>query len=144
VFLLYTNIFLHYIRGDALSRQIEARYGLLSALPVPLLSVVCEGEIRALAEEFGWGEAKRRALEGLLGYFNVVPLLPFTDIIENYVEVSEFSRKAGRVLGKNDLWIAATAKTTGATLLTTDKDFDHLAPALLARDWIDPVMTTTT
>ncbi len=76
-------------------------------------------------------------MEALLARFTVYPL-PFANVIEKYVEVSEFSRKAGRVLGKNDLWIAATAKTTGATLLTTDKDFDHLAPALLARDWINP------
>ena len=41
-------------------------------------------------------------------------------------------------MGKNDLWIAATAMATGATLLTTDKDFDHLDPTFLTRDWIDP------
>jgi predicted nucleic acid-binding protein len=36
------------------------------------------------------------------------------------------------------LWIAATAHATGARLLTTDHDFDHLDPTFLARDWIDP------
>jgi len=41
-------------------------------------------------------------------------------------------------MGKNDLWIAATAAVTGATLLTTDRDFDKLAPRFLAREWIDP------
>ena len=29
-------------------------------------------------------------------------------------------------MGKNDLWIAAAAHVTGATLVTTDADFDHL------------------
>jgi predicted nucleic acid-binding protein len=29
-------------------------------------------------------------------------------------------------MGKNDLWIAATASVLDATLLTTDNDFDHL------------------
>jgi len=43
-------------------------------------------------------------------------------------------------MGKNDLWIAATARTTGATLLTTDKDFDHFDPALLPQEWIDPTL----
>jgi len=80
-------------------------------------------------------------METLLAGLTVFPL-PFANVIENYVAVSEFSRRAGRVLGKNDLWIAATARTTGATLLTTDKDFDHLAPTLLARDWINPATTT--
>lgn len=34
--------------------------------------------------------------------------------------------------------IAATANVTTATLLTTDKDFDHLDPSYLSRVWIDP------
>lgn len=29
-------------------------------------------------------------------------------------------------MGKNDLWIAATASVLEATLITTDKDFGHL------------------
>lgn len=31
-----------------------------------------------------------------------------------------------RSMGKNDLWIAATASILSAKLLTTDNDFDHL------------------
>jgi tRNA(fMet)-specific endonuclease VapC len=29
-------------------------------------------------------------------------------------------------MGKNDLWIAATAHVLDLTILTSDKDFDHL------------------
>ena len=29
-------------------------------------------------------------------------------------------------VGKNDLWIAATAYVTNSKLVTTDNDFDHL------------------
>ncbi|MET3125260.1 putative nucleic acid-binding protein [Arcicella rosea] len=29
-------------------------------------------------------------------------------------------------MGKNDLWIAATASLLNLTLVTTDSDFDHL------------------
>lgn len=29
-------------------------------------------------------------------------------------------------VGKNDLWIAATAQVTNSKLVTTDRDFDHL------------------
>ncbi len=137
LYLLDTNILLAYVRRGDLFQRIEAAYALTSAVSVPGISIVTEGEIRALADEFSWGKAKREVMETLLAGLTVHPL-PFANVIENYVEVAEYSRKAGRVLGKNDLWIAATAKTTGATLLTTDKDFDHLAPALLARDWINP------
>jgi tRNA(fMet)-specific endonuclease VapC len=41
-------------------------------------------------------------------------------------------------MGKNDVWIAATAKATDVVLLTTDKDFDHLHDVLITRIWIDP------
>ncbi|MBU6120983.1 PIN domain-containing protein [Hymenobacter siberiensis] len=35
---------------------------------------------------------------------------------------------SARNMGKNDLWIAATALYFGVELHTTDKDFDHLGP----------------
>jgi tRNA(fMet)-specific endonuclease VapC len=35
---------------------------------------------------------------------------------------------SARNMGKNDLWIAATAFLFGLTLVTTDHDFDHLHP----------------
>ena len=42
-------------------------------------------------------------------------------------------------MGKNDLWIAAAASAMNSTLVTTDKDFDHLQPAYISSiDWIDP------
>lgn len=44
-------------------------------------------------------------------------------------------------LGKNDVWIAATAAVRRATLLTTDRDLDRLAPRFLTREWIDPDTT---
>ncbi len=41
-------------------------------------------------------------------------------------------------MGKNDVWIAATASVVEAVLLTTDADFDHLDPRFLKRIWLDP------
>ncbi len=114
-------------------------YGLLSSSTRPIVSIVTVAELQVLAREFSWGVKKRLDLENLLSYFDVIPI-PFAGIIDAYVEVSDFSRRAGRAMGKNDIWIAATTIETGATLLTTDKDFDHLDPALLTRHWIDPVL----
>ena len=34
--------------------------------------------------------------------------------------------KSAHKMGKNDLWIAATASVHIATLISTDNDFDHL------------------
>jgi hypothetical protein len=52
-------------------------------------------------------------------------------IVTAYGEIDHFTenvQKPARPMGKNDLWIAATAHVTGAALLTSDGDFDHLAP----------------
>jgi len=40
-------------------------------------------------------------------------------------------------MGKNDIWIAATASVYGLTLLTTDKDFDHLNEVHVNLEYID-------
>ena len=57
------------------------------------------------------------------------------DVIDRYAEIDAFSQgklkdaplpMTTRNMGKNDLWIAATASVINATLLTTDKDFEHL------------------
>jgi predicted nucleic acid-binding protein len=64
------------------------------------------------------------------------------DILDAYGEIDHASRTSGRSMGKNDVWIAATAKVTKATLLTTDVDFDHLHGTHLDRIWINPGATT--
>ena len=40
-------------------------------------------------------------------------------------------------MGKNDLWIAACAAATRATLVTLDRDFEHLAEQVDVA-WFDP------
>jgi len=65
-------------------------------------------------------------------------------LIQMYATLDSFCESVGQPLGKNDLWIAATAAVIGATLLTIDRDFDRLAPQFFARDWIDPDTYTAT
>ena len=48
-----------------------------------------------------------------------------------------------RNMSKNDLWIAATAYVTNATLVTTDKDFDHLNEFIKVT-YLDPLTLKTT
>jgi tRNA(fMet)-specific endonuclease VapC len=48
------------------------------------------------------------------------------EVLNAYAELDAYSESNGRRMEKNDLWIAATAKVAGATLLTADRDFDFL------------------
>jgi tRNA(fMet)-specific endonuclease VapC len=59
-------------------------------------------------------------------------------VVVAYGEIDTASHSFGHKMGKNDLWIAATARVLGLTLLTTDKDFDHLHPTWVDREWVDP------
>ena len=137
-YLLDTNILLAYVRWQALAQYIETTFQLGQQHPAPIISIVSEAEIRVLAEQNEWGAFKMRILEEkLLDFLTVVPI-PYRDIVAAYVEIDAYSRRHGRVMGKNDVWIAATARVEGATVLTTDRDFDHLHPHLIQRIYVDP------
>lgn len=140
LYLLDTNILLALIRGSRLGQYIDATYRLLQQLNRPLLCIVSEGEMRSLAVQFRWGPRKVQAMERLLLQVRIWDLSR-AGIIPAYVQVDLASRAypaGARNLSQNDLWIAATATATGAILLTTDKDFDHLHPTHLQRIYIDP------
>jgi tRNA(fMet)-specific endonuclease VapC len=137
LYLLDTNILVHQVRRDAVGERIRKIYSPLLAEPRPLISFVTEGELRSLSFQLGWGNDKTEQAHFLLTYFQRATI-ETEEVLQAYALIDTFSERMGRSMGKNDLWIAATAHTTGATLLTTDKDFDHLDSVFLKREWIDP------
>ena len=133
-FLLDTNIILIYIRNEKTKMWIDKTYKPLSIENIPLISVVTMGEIRSLSIRNNWGKPKNQALEKLLNLFLIADINS-EDIIQRYAEIEAFSQNklpekplnnTPRNMGKNDLWIAATASVTNSKLMTTDNDFDHL------------------
>nr|WP_309690025.1 type II toxin-antitoxin system VapC family toxin [Armatimonas sp.] len=139
LYLLDTNIILHYARRSVVQQKIEPEYRLLSRSEIALVSYVSEAEARTMAAYREWGKPALTQLEFVLGAFRTVPIEQ-EEILKAYTEVDVYSRTQGIKMGKNDLWIAATVRVTGATLLTTDMDFDHLEGIMLAREWIDPIV----
>ncbi|MCW3051997.1 MAG: hypothetical protein JWN14_1167 [Chthonomonadales bacterium] len=138
LYLLDTNILVHQVRRDAVGERIRRLYAPLLTEPRPLISVVTEGELRSFGFQVGWGQEKTDQAHYLLTYFQRVTI-ETEEILQAYALIDTFSERIGRSMGKNDLWIAATAHVMGATLLTTDKDFDHLDGQFLKREWIDPL-----
>ena len=136
-FLPDTNILVHYARRSPLYLRIEASYGLAHCIPPPIISIVTRGETLSLAAQFGWGQTRREELQQIMSRFVTINL-DTPGLVEAYAELDAYSLSIGRKIGDNDLCIAATARVTNALLLTTDRDFDHLHPAFLQRDWIDP------
>ncbi len=138
-YLLDTNIILHYARRSVVQQKMEPEFRLLSRNEVALISYVSEAEARTMALYREWGKPTLQQLAFVLGAFRIVPI-EHEEILKAYIEIDVYSRKQGVKMGKNDLWIAATARVTGATLLTTDMDFDHLDGVMLTREWVDPIV----
>ncbi len=136
-YLLDTNILLAWIRWSPLAQYLRAYYQLDTLTLSPIISVVSEAELRVLAGENNWGESKMRNLEKLINYLAPVPI-PYKSNVAAYVALDIYSRQHGCKMGKNDLWIAATAMVEGATILTTDKDFDHLPQSMVKHVFVDP------
>ena len=137
LYLLDTNILVHYVRNDALALWLERSHFVMSGPDEPLISVVVEGEMRSLALQFGWGKRRLDRLTELLDHALIVPL-DFPGVVDAYARIDAYCRSAGTPLGENDTWIAATAAATSARLLTTDRDFQRLDPTLLSTTWVDP------
>ena len=133
-YLFDTNILIHYIRRSPLFYDVERQYDPFGINNRPLISIVTVAEIKSFATQSAWGEKRWIELYKMLGKFTVIEVRNGI-LIDRYVQIDAFSQNklpqqplglTPRNMGKNDLWIAATASVLGAKLLTTDGDFDHL------------------
>ncbi len=129
-----TNIVLSFLRGSRVKHFVERVYSPFGSENTSVISVVSVGETRAFALKNKWGNERCKKMEDFLVKFAVADINA-EDVINRYAEIDAFSQGrlegkklnlSARNMGKNDLWIAATASILDATLLTTDNDFDHL------------------
>ncbi len=135
-FLLDTNILLACLRGHELYLQIEKEHSLAGRDAAILISVVTKAEMMSLAKQNHWGEKKVRQLDSLLAKIIVIDINEADQVMmDAYATIDAFSQgrlgnktlgTSARNMGKNDLWIAATAHVTHSSLITMDGDFDHL------------------
>jgi tRNA(fMet)-specific endonuclease VapC len=138
-FLFDSNIILHYIRQSELSRSVEVDLNPFSPENECWYCIVSKGEMRSIAIQNQWGIKKRQRLEDF--FEELIPADVFAeDVINKYAEIDAYSQNklpgkslghTARNMGKNDLWIAATASVLDAVLITTDMDFNHLEGAFL-------------
>ncbi len=136
-YLLDTNIVVALVRNNALGKYLDRTYRLTAASFDFHLSVVTLAEARALALKFGWDSAKQASLTNILALFTPLGLF-YQNVIDAYAEIDADSEAKGYKMGKNDLWIAATARVHDLTILTTDHDFDHLHGIWVDREWVGP------
>lgn len=141
--LLDTNILLFAIRDS--SNQFISQFINPDSQEL-YTSLASLAEINSIALQNHWGERKLLKLENLLSQ---IQLIEITEIlVDTYIQIDAFSQLRNpifsqytfatpRNMGKNDLWIAATAALLNLVLVTTDDDFDHLMPHFLQVKKID-------
>ena len=119
IYLLDTNILIHYLRKSSLADYVERTYKPLVPSPTttPIISAVIHGELESLALQNNWGEPRKLELQLLINKFLIVDIR-VKAIINRYAEIDAYSQGklkgqpligSARNMGKNDLWIAATA-----------------------------------
>jgi len=99
--------------------------------------VVCTSII--VTAELRYGAAKRGSerlsaqLEEVLGALDIIPFESPADKI--YADLRALLQKTGRLIGSNDLFIAAHALTLGCVIVTDNiREFERV-PGLLVENW---------
>ena len=123
-YLLDTNILLHWIRGNKVAENIEGQFHLRASPFRPQICEVTLGEIEAFARDAKWDVSRRGKLKELKRDLISIGISDYR-IVESYADMSSLARAKGWAIfhDKNDLWIAAATRVTGARLLTMDKGF---------------------
>jgi predicted nucleic acid-binding protein len=123
-FLLDTGVVLHATRQKSpVSAALDQQFGLGASRFRPAICEVSVGEL--LAFSGAWGERRKALLQAQIRKVLVIPI-SHPGVYERYASVSSAMRDAGKPVEHNDMWIAATALTTGFTILTVDQDFLQL------------------
>ena len=132
LYLLDTSIFSHLMRDDP---AVRARIAALTEADRLTVCSIVRGEILYGIERLPPGkrrqalEAKANQLFGAIGSEAVSPAAA-----DPYAQLKRSAERSGSALDENDLWIAATAHSLGAILVTADRDFSRLA-AVSVEDW---------
>lgn len=136
--LLDTNILIHLVRGNAIAQKVKEYVDTIND-PQLFVSVVNIAEAESLMLQWNWSAEKTESLKKIITSFIAIDIEQNNkELLEAYISIDAFSQgktpspngkllnNSSRNMGKNDLWIAATAYAMNAMLLTTDGDFDHL------------------
>lgn len=141
-FILDTNILMAYLKANnRLYTKVSEENKLNDDDALIMISAITKGEIRSLAMQNRLGERRLETLNKLLNLLITIDVSGNNEILLNaYAEIDSYSLKrhptktytgSAKPMGKNDMWIAATALAVNATLLTTDGKFMHLDKAFI-------------
>jgi tRNA(fMet)-specific endonuclease VapC len=130
-YLLDTDMFID-IRNHR-PPQVLKRFGLLEPGTIGI-SVITYGELIRGAER---SEHKKLNYEKLKQFVELIPVQTMSeDTAIHYGKIRTALEKAGKVIGNNDLWIAAHARAMSVILITNNtKEFSRVDDLTL-ENWV--------
>ena len=130
-YLLDTNICIYIAKHNPAS--VRDRFAQHSANEL-VMSVITVGELRFGAEK---SQSKERALAVIEELCNLMNIEDLTEnAAEHYGQIRAELQKSGQIIGNNDLWIAAHARSENWVLVTNnEKEFLRVA-GLKVENWV--------
>lgn len=139
-----TCVFIHIVRDTTAGKKCLDSLEKYDEAANVIVSVATKAELESFIAQNNWGRPKIDQLNKILEEITYIDISNADQLlIDSYTEIDAFSKRkingksgnlligSSRKMGKNDLWIAATAYSLDVPLMTTDGDFDHLNGTLL-------------
>ena len=117
--------------------QVKERLNSLTESDYTFTCSIVKGEILFGIARLPEGKRKQDLQQKADELFEVVPCEPISESISNiYAQIKVAAEQRGTSLGECDLWIAATALTLDAILVTSDSDYQRIVGLeLRLEDW---------
>ena len=132
VFLIDTNVF-----SDLMEEQPTVIAKLAAITPEDRICIcaIVRGEILYGISRLPAGKRRETLQSRADGLFGSIVCQPISDrVADRYAMIKREMESKGTSMAENDLWIAATAFDLGASLVTRDLAFQHVA-GLVIQDW---------
>jgi len=139
-----TCVFIHIVRETTTGKKCLEELEKYDEAPNVIVSVATKAELESFIAQNNWGKPKIERLNKILEDITYIDISNADQLlIDSYTEIDAFSKRkikdksgnllngSARKMGKNDLWIAATAYSLDIPLMTTDGDFDHLDDTMM-------------
>lgn len=130
IYCLDANTAIFYLKGTHESVRLHLRERKPEHIRIP--------EIVRAELLFGVARSKRQAENGekLAAFLRPFSFLPFGgEAVEHYADIRNDLAKRGTPIGPNDLIIAATVRSHGATLVTNNVEEFKRVKGLRVEDW---------
>ena len=130
-FLLDTNICIYIAKYNPPS--VRERFQQYSANQL-VMSVITLGELRFGAEK---SHSKDRALAVINDLASMITIAELSeDVANHYGDIRASLQKSGQLIGNNDLWIAAHARSQDWTLVTNNEKEFLRVNGLRVENWV--------